>query len=238
MVVPTVNKSIPLENPPETSVPGQEIGSPEQANIQTSGDQSNGVAAKQSEQEATASPAGTSTGSPAPEESVRSAEALNKEVQSQEAVAAAEELVNQEVKLIFAEAEAPREELREVAEKNPDDPEPSAPEDVGANNKYEKTASEGQKNTCLDTAQEEHVSGDVDINVATQNENIDKEPDIVFSKAIQSKGTTKCEGPPVSTHHLSGWFKQGLLLHLLTVLFYFVLFFFFGQVGHIFCKWY
>lgn len=210
MVVPTVNKANPLENPPETSVPGQELSSPEEASIQTSADQSNGVAAKQG---ATADPVGTVA-----EESVLSAEALTKEVQSRGSVfVAAEEVANQEVKQISVEAEASGEDLREMAGKNLDHPKPSAPEDVDANDKYGNMAVEGSKNLCLDTAQEEHVPGDANIDVATQNENLDKkEPVILLSKAVQSKGTTKCEGPPISTRRLSGWFKQGFLLHSYT----------------------
>lgn len=208
MVVPTVNKANPLENPPETSAPGQEISSPDEASIETSADQSNGVAAKRSVQGATADPVGTSA-----EESVLSAEALTEEVQSQESVfVATEEVANEEVKQISVEAEASGEELREVAGKNLD-PKPSAPEDDGANCEYGNMAVEGSQNLCLDTAQEEHVPGDVNIDVATQNENLDKkEPVILLSKAVQSKETTKCEGPPISTRHLSGWFKQGFLL--------------------------
>lgn len=190
MVVPTVNKAIPLENLPETSVPGQEINSPEEPSIQTSADQSNGVAAKQSVQGATADPVGTA------EESVLSAEALTEAVHSQASVfAATEEVANQEVKQISVEAEASGEELREGAAKILNDPKPSPPEDVGENDEYENMAVESSKNLCLDTAQEEHVSGDVNNDVATQNESLNK------------KGTTKCEGPPISTRHLSGWFK-------------------------------
>lgn len=46
---------------------------------------------------------------------------------------------------------------------------------------------------------------DVNVNLATQNPE-KKEPVILLSKAIQSKGAAKSDGPPVSTCHLSGWF--------------------------------
>lgn len=223
MTVPTVNRAIPLENPSETSVPAQEISSPEEANIQTSGDQPNGVAATQemtkqteesgleatpvSQQGETADPAGASAGLPVPEESTPFAEAPTKEVQCQESVVAAEEVATAEVKQISVEEKTSGEELGTVAEKIPGDTKPSAPEDVGANREDGKMA-EGTRNLCLDVAQDEVLPGDVNIDVATQNENLDKkEPVILISKGIQSKGTS-CEGPPVSTHHLSGWFHH------------------------------
>merc|ERR1712035_300282 len=125
--VPTVSKAVPLENPPETTVPAQEISAPEEATIQTTCDQPNGVAATQemtekteetglvatpvSQQDATADPAGDSAGLPVPEASVPSAEtaiasteepqaeeaAPTEEAKSQESVVAAEESASQEV---------------------------------------------------------------------------------------------------------------------------------------------
>ncbi|XP_044208244.1 nascent polypeptide-associated complex subunit alpha isoform X2 [Thunnus albacares] len=237
MAVPSVNKAIPLENPPETSIPAQEIGSPEETSIQATADQPNGVAAaqdmtKQSEetgleatpvspQGATADPAADL---PVPEETVPSAEAPvsssephiqevaapPEEVQNQESAVAAEEPASQEVTQISVKEEATGEEPAAVAEKIPDDPKPSASEDVSANiedgktTDAPKTAEECQKNLCPDAAHEV-LPGDVNVDVATQNENVDKkEPVILLSKAIQSKGTSKCEGPPLSTRHLSG----------------------------------
>ncbi|XP_044068500.1 nascent polypeptide-associated complex subunit alpha isoform X4 [Siniperca chuatsi] len=235
MAVPTVRKAIPLENPPETSVTVQEIGSPEEASIQTTGDQPNGVAATQettkqseefglvatpvSQQEATADPAGASAALPVPEESVPSAETPNassegpqadeeaapaKEAHSQQSVVAAEESASQEVEQIPVKAKASGDEPETVAEKIPDDPKPSAPED-GKSNDSSNTVVKDQRNLCLDTAQDEVLPGDVNVDVATQNENPDKEEPVrLLSKAIQSKGTSKCEGPPLSTRHLSG----------------------------------
>lgn len=244
MAVPSVNKAIPLENPPETSIPAQEIGSTEEASIQATADQPNGVAAAQdmtkqteeigleatpvSPQGATADPVGASAALPVPEESVPSAEAPisssephiqeeaapPEELQNQESAVAVEESASQEVMQISVKAEASGEEP--AAEKNPDDPKPSASEDVSANTVDGKTSDapetveECQKNLCLDAAHEV-LPGDVNIDLATQNENQDKkEPVILLSKAIQSKGTSKCEGPPLSTRHLSGWLKSRL----------------------------
>lgn len=240
MAVPTVSKEIPLENPPETSVPAEEIGSPEEAIIQTTGDQPNGVAATQEmtgqteeiglvttpvlQQEVTADPAGASAALPVPEESVPSAEiplasseapqvdeeaTPAKEAQSQDSVVATEELASQEVKQISVEAEASGDEPSAVAEKTPDDPKPTTPEDVNVNSEdgmaSDSPKVEDQRNLCLDAARDEVLPGDVAVN-ATQSENPDKEePVTLLSKAIQSKGTSKCEGPPLSTRHLSGW---------------------------------
>ncbi|XP_022595003.1 nascent polypeptide-associated complex subunit alpha isoform X1 [Seriola dumerili] len=210
MAVPTVNKATPLENPPETSVPAQEMSSPEEASIQTSGDQQNGVAAagleetSVSQQGAPADPPGASSGSPVPEESMPTAEPPTKEVQSQESVVSAEEVASKEVKQTSVEEKASGEELGTVAGKIPDDPKPSAPEDVSANSDDREMAEEGPRNLCLDAPQDV-LPGDVNIDMATQNKNLDKkEPVILLSKGIQSKGTSKCEGPSISTRHLSG----------------------------------
>lgn len=238
MVVPTVNKEIPLENPPETSVPGQEISSPEEASIQISADQENGVTANPSAQEATDESVEIPAGSPAAEESVPSAEALTKQVQNQKSVVSAE-VANLEFKQISVEANVSEEEQREMAGEKSDNPKPLAPEDVSTNDDG-ITAVEGRKNLCLDTAEEEHVPGDNNIDASTQKESLDKkEPVILLSKIVQSKGTTKCEGPPISTHHPSGWLKQGFLLHS-TLSWYFPTHHF-DWVGHIYlfiCRWY
>lgn len=243
LTVPTVSKAIPLENPPETSGPAQEIGGPEEASIQTNSEQPNGVAATQemtkqteetglvttpvSVQEAAANPAGDSADLPVPKESVPSAEtpiassegpqvdkeaSPTKEAQSQESVAA-EESAHQEVEQNSVEARASGDEPRLVAEKILDDPKPSAPEDISVNSEDGKATDSPEaavadsRNLCQEAVQEEVSSGDVNVNVATQNENPDKEEPVpLVSKAIQSKETSKCEGPPLSTHHLSGWF--------------------------------
>ncbi|XP_018556694.1 nascent polypeptide-associated complex subunit alpha isoform X4 [Lates calcarifer] len=144
----------------------------------------------------TADPAGASAGLPVPEESVPPAEVPTKEVQSDEPVVAAEDMTGKEVKQISVESKASGEELGTAAEKVLDDPKPSAPEDISANSEDGKITVEGT---------DEVLPSEVNINVATQNENLNKkEPVILLSKAIQSKGTSKCEGPPVSTRHLSG----------------------------------
>lgn len=210
-------KEIPLENPPETPVSAQEISSPEDASMYTRIDQPNGVAATEemtkqteesgsevtpvSQQEATADPAGDLVSEPVPEESVPSAEVPTEEVQSQEPMVDVEELAGEEAKQISVEEKPSREEPETVAENIPDDPKPSAPEDVSVNSE--------DGNPALNAAQEEVLPGDVNINVAAQEEILDdKEPVIRLSKAVQSKGTSKCEGPPISTCHLSGWFQQ------------------------------
>nr|XP_046251937.1 nascent polypeptide-associated complex subunit alpha, muscle-specific form isoform X1 [Scatophagus argus] len=213
MAVPTVNKAIPLENPPETSVPAQDIGSPEEASIQATIDQSNGVAPTQemteqteekglvatvSQQEATADPAGDAADLQVPDESVPSAQAPVASQADQEA-APTEEAQSQETK-------APGDEPGAVSEKNPDAPKPkdvSMSNEDGKISDSPKSAIEDPSNICADTA--EVLPGSVNVSVATQNENLDKEePVTLLSKAIQSKGTSKCEGPPLSTRHLSG----------------------------------
>lgn len=243
MAIP-VGKPVPLENDPET-------GSPEEASIQTTVDQANGVAATQetqkvteqtdetglaetpvTQQEATADPAEAATEAPAdlpvPEESVPSAEtpsapseephaleeaALTAEVLSQEAVVCAEETVSQEVEQISVEAEVSGDKPDAVAEEIPSDLKPSAPEDVSVNSEdvtttdAPKTEEEDSKNLSQDAPQEEALPGDVNVDVATQNEDPDiKEAVTLVSKAIQSKESSKCEGPSLSTRHLSGWF--------------------------------
>uniref|UniRef100_A0A3Q3T454 Nascent polypeptide associated complex subunit alpha n=1 Tax=Mastacembelus armatus TaxID=205130 RepID=A0A3Q3T454_9TELE len=201
MAIPAVNKVIPLEKSPEASVPAQLTSPLEEASIQPSGDQSNGVEATKkmsvlettsgSHQEATADPIAALGGFPVPEESLSSAEAPTEGVQSQESVVAAEALAIKEVKQISVQAKPPVEELGQVVEKNPDYP---VSED-------RETAIE---DLCPDPAQDEELPGDVVADVATQNESVDKkEPVMHLSKAIQSMGTAKCEGPPISICHLS-----------------------------------
>merc|ERR1712035_44 len=270
--VPTVSKAVPLENPPEATVPAQEISAPEEATIQTTCDQPNGVAATQemtekteetglvatpvSQQDATADPAGDSAGLPVPEASVPSAEtaitsteepqaeeaAPTEEAKSQESVVVAaqepdsqevaaaqesasqevaatqesaiqevavEEAVSPQVEQTSVEAKAPADESEAVAEQTPDDPKPSAPEDLSVNGEDEKATespkTEDPSNPCLEAVQNEVSPGDVNVDVATQNETPDKEEPVkLLSKAIQSKETSKCDGPPLTTRHLSG----------------------------------
>merc|ERR1712035_25907 len=259
--VPTVSKAVPLENPPEATVPAQEISAPEEATIQTTCDQPNGVAATQemtekteetglvatpvSQQDATADPAGDSAGLPVPEASVPSAEtaitsteepqaeeaAPTEEAKSQESVVVAaeesasqevaatqesaiqavavEEAVSPQVEQTPVEAKAPADESEAVAEQTPDDPKPSAPEDLSVNGEDDKATespkTEDPSNPCLEAVQDEVSPGDVNVDVATQNETPDKEEPVkLLSKAIQSKETSKCDGPPLTTRHLSG----------------------------------
>ncbi|XP_058498742.1 nascent polypeptide-associated complex subunit alpha isoform X4 [Solea solea] len=213
--VPSVNKEIFLENPSETSVSAQEISSPEEASI----DQPNGVAASQkiakqteehvlanmsvSQPGTTADAPGGSAGLQDTEETMPPVEGPEKEIKSQHSVVEAEVLSGEDVKLSSAEAKVSKEEQGTVAEKNLDDPKPSVSA-VSANSEDGKIAEQDPINLCLKAAQEE-LSGDVNIGVATQEENLDKkEPVILLSKAIQSKETSKGQGPPISTHHLSG----------------------------------
>ncbi|XP_031172634.1 nascent polypeptide-associated complex subunit alpha isoform X6 [Sander lucioperca] len=129
-------------------------------------------------------------------------------VQSQESVAA-EESDSQEVEQISVEAEASGGKPSAVLEEIPDDPKPSAHEDVVANCEDVKAANapktevENLKNLCLVAAQDEVLPGD-NVAVGTQNEELDKKAVRLLSKAIQSKESSKCGGPPLSTRHLSG----------------------------------
>lgn len=238
MAIP-VSKTIPLENPPETSVPAQEADFPEEASVQTTGDQANGVAATEEkteltegtelaatpdpQQPKTADPAGASADLPVPEEPVPSADtpivsseephaaAPTVEVQSQESVVAAEESASQEAEQISVEAKVPEDEPSAVAEEIPDDPKPSAPEDVIANGVTATDAPvtevEESRNLCPDAAEDKVLPIKVNVNVATQKEDLEKKEAVtILPKAIQSKESSKRERPPHSTCHLSGWF--------------------------------
>ncbi|XP_071368813.1 nascent polypeptide-associated complex subunit alpha, muscle-specific form isoform X1 [Centroberyx affinis] len=135
-------------------------------------------------------------------------------VESQESGIAAEESASQALEKIAVEgcAKSVEEEPGVMAEEIPDDPKPvPASEELSADSVDGKTsgvpepAVEDLKNTCPDTALEEPetLPGDVNVDVATQNLD-EKEPVIVISKAIQSKVTSNCAGPSLSTRHLSG----------------------------------
>jgi len=89
-------------------------------------------------------------------------------------------LVIQEVKQVSVETNAPEDEPEAITEKIPE--------------------VEEQKN--LETAQDEVLPADMTIDTAIQNEKPNKEePVTLHSKAFQSKGTSRSDGP---THHLSG----------------------------------
>ncbi|XP_034732533.1 nascent polypeptide-associated complex subunit alpha isoform X2 [Etheostoma cragini] len=122
-------------------------------------------------------------------------------IQSQESVTA-EESDSQEVEQVSVEAEASEDKPSAVLEEIPDDPKPSAHEYVKATN-APKTEVENVKNLCLVAAQDEALPGD-NVDVGTQNEELDKKAVRLLSKAIQSKESSKCGGPPFSTRHLSG----------------------------------
>lgn len=133
--------------------------------------------------------------------------------QSQELVVAAEESISQEKEQIPSEVKASEDKSRAVAEKIPHDPKHCLPKDVsvtaedGKATDSPKTAIEDPRNLGLGPAQDELLPGDLNVNVAIQNEIPEKEePVALLSKAIQSKGASKCEGPPLSTRPLSGWF--------------------------------
>ncbi|XP_029291295.1 nascent polypeptide-associated complex subunit alpha isoform X3 [Cottoperca gobio] len=232
MSIPVI-KEIQLENPPEISLPTQEITSPEEASIQITGDEENGVTAtqeitKQTEgtelvatsvslEEVNADPAGASADLPVPEECVPSAEmpivsseeppaheetAPTVEVQSLQSAVAAEESSSQKVEQISVEAKTTGDEPSAVAEEIPDVPKPLAPEDVKPTD-APKTEAEDSRNLCLDAAQDDVSPGEVD--VATQNEDLGKKDAVtLISNAIRSKEPSKCEGPSLSTRHLSG----------------------------------
>lgn len=143
-------------------------------------------------------------------------EAVTEEVvESQELVTAADEPASQVLEKIAVET-VPRSEeepgvvVEEILDKQK--PVPTSAE-LNADNVDEKETSvpehgvEGLKNTCLDVAPKnaETALGEVNVDVATQNENlVEKEPTIVLSKTIQSKVTSNCAGPSLSTRHVSG----------------------------------
>ncbi|XP_060913353.1 nascent polypeptide-associated complex subunit alpha isoform X6 [Labrus mixtus] len=174
-----------------------------------------------SQEEVTAELAVAPADIPIPEQSVPSAEAPMlsseespaevaapaEEAQSQESVVvAAAELVIQEVKQVSDEANAPGDEPEAIPEKIPDGKTPSASEGVIVNTEDVMATDspmlevEEQKN--LETAQDQVLPADMTIDTAIQNEKPNKEePVTLLSKAIQSKGTSRSDGP---THHLSG----------------------------------
>lgn len=214
-----------LQNPPETS--------PEESSGPTPADQVNGVAAATQEMaacaetglaatpvpnpETTADPAGASADLPVHEEFVPLADtpilsseephatAPTVEVESQESVVAAEISACQDVEQISVDAKVPEGEASAVAEEIPCDPKTSAPEEVIANGEDVKAADAPvSRNLLLDAAKA--LPCEVNVTVATQNEDLDKEAVTLLSKAIQSKESSKREGPPHSTCRLSGWF--------------------------------
>ncbi|XP_029911179.1 nascent polypeptide-associated complex subunit alpha, muscle-specific form isoform X1 [Myripristis murdjan] len=233
MAVPVGNKASPLESPmpPEISVASKEGDSqppPVQANAEAAGDQLNGAATTQISQQTEdtgveetpvslqATPVDSAvteecvppTEAPVPateEKHTCECEALPEGVvKNQESVAAADQSASQVPDKIVVDAFA-----KSVVE------EPgvaAASEELSTGSVDEKEggvpghAEEGPKNTCLDAAPKnvDILPGDVNVDVATQNENLEKEPTILLSKAIQSKVTSNCAGPSLSTRHVSG----------------------------------
>lgn len=234
MAVPLVNETTPLEKPlsPETSFAAQVLDtqpSTEEASTQVTGDKPTDVAAaqettKKTEECALEQTAGSlpvaAADFPVTEESVPSAEApvslsvglyahegAAQEVQSQAFVVSAEAPASQGIQHISAEAKSIGE-----GEETSDDPNPpefcAASVDKKADGAL-KIEVEDQRNLCLDAGckEPEVLPGDVNDDVATQNESLEeKEPIMRLSKAIQSKGTSKSEGL-LSTWHLSGGFS-------------------------------
>lgn len=175
-----------------------------------------------SQQGAAADPAGDSAVLPVCEEPVPSVEtqvASSEEpqaneaappdvAQSQELIVAAEESTGQEIPVVPVSGDKPE----AVPEKNCD-PKHCAAEDIavasedGKANDSPKAALEDPSNVEQAPAQDGLMPGDVNVNVATQKESpAVEEPVTLLSKASQSKGTSKCDGPPLSTRPLSGWF--------------------------------
>ncbi|XP_040048491.1 nascent polypeptide-associated complex subunit alpha isoform X4 [Gasterosteus aculeatus] len=237
MAIP-VSKAIPLEIPPETSVPAEAMGSPKDASIQSTDDQANGVAATQEKaectketrlastlepQQKTAEQAGSSANPPGPEEAppsakmpVVSVEGPNAagstvEVQGQEpvvVVASAEESAGQEVEQILVEANV--HEASAVAAGILDDPK-AIPTEVLANTKDVKateapvTEVEESRNVFVDAAEDKVLPIQMNVNLTTENEDLAKKEAVtLLPKAVQSKESSKREGPPHSTCHLSG----------------------------------
>ncbi|XP_068453072.1 nascent polypeptide-associated complex subunit alpha isoform X2 [Clinocottus analis] len=228
MAIP-VSKAIPLENPLETSPEGAIVQTTDDQENGVTATQEMAECAEEAglattpvpTPETTADPAGASADLPVPEEFVPSAEtaivsseephstAPTVEVQSQESVVAAEESASKEVKQISVDAKVPEDKASALAEEIPDDPKLSTSEEVVANGKDVKatdapvTEVEESRSLCPDAAKV--LPCEVSVNVATQNEDLDKKEAVkLLSKAIQSKESSKREGPPHSTCHLSG----------------------------------
>lgn len=170
MAVPTVNKPITLENTPETSIPAQETGTPEEAAVQSAADQQNGVAITQMSKQT---------------EDISSAMPVSEQVTAADPAAGATAAADPAAGAL-GEAQC----SGEIAANAED----------GTTHDVPKTVVDGLQS--LDA-----VVRDVNVNLETQNINPEKkEPVILLSKAIQSKGASKSDGPPLSTCHLSGWF--------------------------------
>lgn len=237
---PTVNK-------PEPSVTGQKSDSVIEAGIQATSEQPNGAATSQdmtqqteeigllkspvSQQGESPTPVGDSAAFLVSEKCVASLEMLNasseesnanekavsvQEEQSKEMAVGAQESISQKSDRMPVEVNV-FEEKRDPEHCGPEDTTLSS-KDVVPTDSFSPTK-EDQKISGPHPTQDELLPCDLNVNVATQNESLDEEgPVTSLSKAVQSKGNAKCEGPPLSTRPMSGWFflhnKQMLLIFL------------------------
>ncbi|XP_062418686.1 nascent polypeptide-associated complex subunit alpha isoform X4 [Pungitius pungitius] len=215
MAIP-VSKVIPLEIPPETSVPAQPMDSPKDASIQSTDDKANGVTATQEKAECNKDTRLAST--PEPQEKTAEAPVVSLEgpnaasptveVQGQEpvVVASAEESAGQEVTQILVEANVHG--ASAVAAEILDDPK-GVPTEVLANTKDVKateapvTEVEESRNVFVD--EDKVLPIKVNVNLANENEDLaKKEAETLLPKAVQSKESSKREGPLHTTCHPSG----------------------------------
>lgn len=185
------------------------------------------VAAPVSKQGATVDQDGDSADLKVPEEYVPSVEtptassegpqadediAQIKVAQSHESAVATEALSNQEIEQISEEILSGKK-PGALVEENPHDLKPCVPKDISVNTEDGKatdspeTAIEDPRSLGPDPTKDELFPGDLNVNMDTQNEIPDKKESLLLlSNNIQSKGTSKCEAPPLSTHPLSGLF--------------------------------
>lgn len=233
----------PSVNKPEPSVAGQKSDSVIEAGIQATSEQPNGAATTEdmtkqteeigllkspvSQQGESAKAVGDSAALLVSEKCVPSLEMLNasseepnanekvvsvQEEQSKEMAVGAQESISQKSDRMAVEVNVFEEKC---------DPEHCGPEDTTLSSKdvVPTDSKEDQKISGPHPTQDELLPGDLNVSVATQNESLDEEgPVTSLSKAVQSKGNAKCEGPPLSTRPMSGWFflhkKQMLLIFL------------------------
>ena len=135
-----------------------------------------------------------------------------KVAKSHELAVATEVLSNQEIGQISEEMLCGKK-PGALVEENLQNPKPCVPKDVSVNTEDGKatdspeTAIEDLKSLGPDPAKDELFPGDLNVNMDIQNEIPDKKESLLLlSNNIQSKGTSKCEAPPLSTHPLSGLF--------------------------------
>lgn len=147
------------------------------------------------------------TGSPGEASIQSTGDQANGVVETQEIPKQAEETepVIAPVSLQGAAADSAGDSAEAVEAKTCDDPKPATPQEDDVKSEEGKAADSPKTVAEDDAAQEKVVPVDVSVAVATQSEN-PEEPAALHSKATEAKGTSKCEGPPLSTHHLSGWF--------------------------------